>query len=103
MRILLGFDRDAVSFDRDADARIETAASSKGREARRRVWDRLTPREDRVVRLRSGVGKNPDHTVREVGQQLSLTCDRVRQIEAKALRKLKHPSMGRKRRRSLDK
>ncbi len=56
----------------------------------------LTPREERVLRLRFGVGMNTDHTVEEVGQQFSLPPERIRQIEAKALRKLKHPSRSRK-------
>ena len=56
----------------------------------------LTPREERVLRMRFGIGMNTDHTLEEVGQQFSVTRERIRQIEAKALRKLKHPSRSRK-------
>ena len=62
----------------------------------------LTPREERVLRMRFGIGMNTDHTLEEVGQQFSVTRERIRQIEAKALRKLKHPSRSRKLRSFLD-
>ena len=62
----------------------------------------LTPREERVLRMRFGIGMNTDHTLEEVGQQFSATRERIRQIEAKALRKLKHPSRSRKLRSFLD-
>ena len=85
----------------ETDAGIETPAPSKGRESTTRVLAFLTPREERVLRLRFGVGMNTDHTLEEVGQQFSLPPERIRQIEVKALRKLKHPSRSRKLRRSL--
>ena len=62
----------------------------------------LTPREERIVRMRFGLGMNSDHTLEEVGQQFSLTRERIRQIEAKAIRKLKHPSRSRVLRTFLD-
>ena len=62
----------------------------------------LTPREERVLRMRFGIGMNTDHTLEEVGQQFCVTRERIRQIEAKALRKLKHPSRSRKLRSFLD-
>ncbi len=62
----------------------------------------LTPREERVLRMRFGIGMNTDHTLEEVGQQFSVTRERIRQIEAKALRKLKHPSRSRRLRSFLD-
>ena len=62
------------------------------RETATRALASLTPREERIVRMRFGIGMNTDHTLQEVGQQFSLTRERIRQIEAKALRKLKHPS-----------
>ena len=68
----------------------------------RRVLASLTPREERVLRMRFGIGMNTDHTLEEVGQQFSVTRERIRQIEAKALRKLKHPSRSRKMRSFLD-
>ena len=67
-----------------------------------RVLASLTPREERVLRMRFGIGMNTDHTLEEVGQQFSVTRERIRQIEAKALRKLKHPSRSRKLRSFLD-
>jgi RNA polymerase sigma factor (sigma-70 family) len=67
-----------------------------------RVLASLTPREERVLRMRFGIGMNTDHTLEEVGQQFSVTRERIRQIEAKALRKLKHPSRSRKMRSFLD-
>ena len=66
------------------------------RETTTRVLATLTPREERVLRMRFGIGMNTDHTLEEVGQQFSVTRERIRQIEAKALRKLKHPSRSRK-------
>jgi RNA polymerase sigma factor (sigma-70 family) len=68
------------------------AIQSNLRETTTRVLASLTPREERIVRMRFGLGMNSDHTLEEVGQQFSLTRERIRQIEAKALRKLKHPS-----------
>jgi RNA polymerase primary sigma factor len=62
----------------------------------------LTPREERIVRMRFGLGMNSDHTLEEVGQQFSVTRERIRQIEAKALRKLKHPSRSRELRSFLE-
>ena len=69
---------------------------------RTRVLAFLTPREERVLRMRFGIGMNTDHTLEEVGQQFSVTRERIRQIEAKALRKLKHPSRSRMLRSFLD-
>jgi RNA polymerase primary sigma factor len=66
------------------------------------VLAELTPREERVLRMRFGIGMNSDHTLEEVGQQFSVTRERIRQIEAKALRKLKHPSRSKKLRSFLD-
>jgi len=66
------------------------------REATTRVLASLTPREERVLRMRFGIGMNTDHTLAEVGQQFSVTRERIRQIEAKALRKLRHPNRSRK-------
>ena len=66
--------------------------SEFGREATTKILSTLTPREERVLRMRFGVGMNTDHTLEEVGLQFSVTRERIRQIEAKALRKLKHPS-----------
>ncbi len=87
----------------ETDAGIETPAPSKGRESTTtRVLASLTPREERVLRLRFGIGMNTDHTLEEVGQEFSLPSERIRQIEAKALRKLKHPSRSRKLRSFLD-
>ncbi len=86
----------------ETDARIETPAPSQGREATTRVLASLTRREERVLRLRFGIGMNTDHTLEEVGQEFSLPPERIRQIEAKALRKLKHPSRSRKLRSFLD-
>jgi RNA polymerase primary sigma factor len=65
------------------------------RETASRVLASLTPREERIVRMRFGLGMNSDHTLEEVGQQFSVTRERIRQIEAKALRKLRHPSRSR--------
>ncbi len=72
------------------------------RETTTRVLASLTAREERVLRMRFGIGMNTDHTLEEVGQQFSVTRERIRQIEAKALRKLKHPSRSRKLRSFLD-
>ena len=72
------------------------------REATTSVLSTLTPREERVLRMRFGIGMNTDHTLEEVGQQFSVTRERIRQIEAKGLRKLKHPSRSRKLRSFLD-
>jgi RNA polymerase primary sigma factor len=72
------------------------------RETTTSVLASLTPREERVLRMRFGIGMNTDHTLEEVGQQFSVTRERIRQIEAKALRKLKHPSRSRKLRSFLD-
>ncbi len=66
------------------------------------MLETLTPREDRILRMRFGIGTNTDHTLKEVGQQFSLTRERIRQIEARALRKLKHPSRSRRLRSFLD-
>ena len=81
---------------------IYAAIQSNLRETTTRVLASLTPREERVLRMRFGIGMNTDHTLEEVGQQFSVTRERIRQIEAKALRKLKHPSRSRKLRSFLD-
>src|SRR5207245_3549950 len=81
---------------------IDAAIQSNLRETTTRVLASLTPREERVLRMRFGIGMNTDHTLEEVGQQFSVTRERIRQIAAKALRKLKHPSPSRKLRRVLD-
>ncbi len=88
--------------DRNAVLPIEAAIQSNLRETTTRVLASLTPREERVLRMRFGIGMNTDHTLEEVGQQFSVTRERIRQIEAKALRKLKHPSRSRKLRSFLD-
>ncbi|MGH8678307.1 MAG: sigma-70 family RNA polymerase sigma factor, partial [Burkholderiales bacterium] len=88
--------------DRNAVLPIDAAIQSNLREATSRVLSTLTPREERVLRMRFGIGMNTDHTLEEVGQQFSVTRERIRQIEAKALRKLKHPSRSRKLRSFLD-
>ncbi len=82
--------------DRNAVLPIDAAIQSNLRETTTRVLASLTPREERVLRMRFGIGMNTDHTLEEVGQQFSVTRERIRQIEAKALRKLKHPSRSRK-------
>ena len=74
------------------EARLRAAIQSNLRETTTRVLASLTPREERILRMRFGIGMNKDHTLEEVGQQFSVTRERIRQIEAKALRKLKHPS-----------
>ena len=81
---------------------VDSAIQSNLRETTTRVLSSLTPREERVLRMRFGIGMNTDHTLEEVGQQFSVTRERIRQIEAKALRKLKHPSRSRKLRSFLD-
>jgi RNA polymerase primary sigma factor len=81
---------------------LDAAIQANLRETTTRVLASLTPREERVLRMRFGIGMNTDHTLEEVGQQFSVTRERIRQIEAKALRKLKHPSRSRKLRSFLD-
>ncbi|MEO0498471.1 MAG: RNA polymerase sigma factor RpoD [Pseudomonadota bacterium] len=91
-------------FIEDKNAILPDSAAIQGnlRETTTRVLASLTPREERVLRMRFGIGMNTDHTLEEVGQQFSVTRERIRQIEAKALRKLKHPSRSRKLRSFLD-
>ena len=88
--------------DKNAIIPLDAAIQSNLRETTTRVLSTLTPREERVLRMRFGIGMNTDHTLEEVGQQFSVTRERIRQIEAKALRKLKHPSRSRKLRSFLD-
>ena len=88
--------------DKGAILPIDAAIHSNLRETTTRVLATLTPREERVLRMRFGIGMNTDHTLEEVGQQFNVTRERIRQIEAKALRKLKHPSRSRKLRSFLD-
>ena len=88
--------------DKNAVLPVDAAIHSNLRETTPRVLASLTPREERVLRMRFGIGMNTDHTLEEVGQQFSVTRERIRQIEAKALRKLKHPSRSRKLRSFLD-
>jgi RNA polymerase primary sigma factor len=88
--------------DKNAVLPVEAAIQSNLRETTTRVLASLTPREERVLRMRFGIGMNTDHTLEEVGQQFSVTRERIRQIEAKALRKLKHPSRSRLLRSFLD-
>ena len=88
--------------DKNALIPIDAAVNSNLRGATTKVLSSLTPREERVLRMRFGIGMNTDHTLEEVGQQFSVTRERIRQIEAKALRKLKHPSRSRKLRSFLD-
>ncbi|PZO46567.1 MAG: RNA polymerase sigma factor RpoD [Alphaproteobacteria bacterium] len=88
--------------DKNAILPVDAAIQSNLRETTTRVLASLTPREERVLRMRFGIGMNTDHTLEEVGQQFSVTRERIRQIEAKALRKLKHPSRSRKLRSFLD-
>jgi RNA polymerase primary sigma factor len=78
--------------DKNAILPIDAAIQSNLRETTTRALASLTPREERIVRMRFGIGMNTDHTLGEVGQQFSVTRERIRQIEAKALKKLKHPS-----------
>ncbi|GAB3128961.1 RNA polymerase sigma factor RpoD [Novispirillum itersonii] len=88
--------------DKNAVQPLDAAINSNLRETCTRILATLTPREERVLRMRFGIGMNTDHTLEEVGQQFSVTRERIRQIEAKALRKLKHPSRSRKLRSFLD-
>ena len=88
--------------DKNAVQPLDAAIQGNLRETTTRVLSSLTPREERVLRMRFGIGMNTDHTLEEVGQQFSVTRERIRQIEAKALRKLKHPSRSRKLRSFLD-
>lgn len=88
--------------DKSAVIPLDAAIQTNLREATTRVLASLTPREERVLRMRFGIGMNTDHTLEEVGQQFNVTRERIRQIEAKALRKLKHPSRSRKLRSFLD-
>ena len=81
--------------DKNAILPIDAAIQSNLRETTTRVLASVTPREERVLRMRFGIGMNKDHTLEEVGRQFSVTRERIRQIEAKALRKLKHPSRSR--------
>ena len=88
--------------DRDAVLPVDSAIHSNLRETTTRVLASLTPREERVLRMRFGIGMDTDHTLEEVGQQFSVTRERIRQIQAKALRKLQHPNRSRKLRSFLD-
>jgi RNA polymerase primary sigma factor len=88
--------------DKNAVLPLDSAIQANLRDTTTRVLASLTPREERVLRMRFGIGMNTDHTLEEVGQQFSVTRERIRQIEAKALRKLKHPSRSRKLRSFLD-
>jgi RNA polymerase primary sigma factor len=88
--------------DKNAILPLQAAIHSNLRETTTRILSSLTPREERVLRMRFGIGMNTDHTLEEVGQQFSVTRERIRQIEAKALRKLKHPTRSRKLRSFLD-
>ncbi|WP_084862664.1 RNA polymerase sigma factor RpoD [Salibaculum halophilum] len=88
--------------DKQAVLPLDSAIQDNLKDTTTRVLSSLTPREERVLRMRFGIGMNTDHTLEEVGQQFSVTRERIRQIEAKALRKLKHPSRSRKLRSFLD-
>ena len=88
--------------DKNALQPLDTAIQSNLSESTTKILASLTPREERVLRMRFGIGMNTDHTLEEVGQQFSVTRERIRQIEAKALRKLKHPSRSRKLRSFLE-
>jgi RNA polymerase primary sigma factor len=88
--------------DKEATLPVDAMIQSNLRETTTRVLASLTAREERIVRMRFGLGRNSDHTLEEVGQQFSVTRERIRQIEAKALRKLKHPSQSRVLRSFLD-
>ena len=88
--------------DKNAVLPLDAAIQDNLKETTTRVLSSLTPREERVLRMRFGIGMNTDHTLEEVGQQFTVTRERIRQIEAKALRKLKHPSRSRKLRSFLD-
>jgi RNA polymerase primary sigma factor len=88
--------------DKNAVIPLDAAIQANLRETATRMLASLTPREERVIRMRFGIGLNTGHTLEEVGQQFSVTRERIRQIEAKALRKLKHPSRSRTLRSFLD-
>jgi RNA polymerase primary sigma factor len=88
--------------DKNSVLPLDSAIQENLKETTTRVLASLTPREERVLQMRFGIGMNTDHTLEEVGQQFSVTRERIRQIEAKALRKLKHPSRSRKLRSFLD-
>ena len=88
--------------DKNAILPIDAVIQSSLRETTTRTLASLTPREERIIRMRFGIGMNKDHTLEEVGRQFSVTRERIRQIEAKALRKLKHPSRSRTLRSFLD-
>jgi RNA polymerase primary sigma factor len=88
--------------DKNSIPPIDAAIQSNLRDTTTRVLALLTPREERIVRMRFGLGMNSDHTLEEVGQQFSVTRERIRQIEAKAIRKLKHPSRSRELRTFLE-
>ena len=88
--------------DKSVVVPIDASIRSSLRETTTRVLASLTPREERVLRMRFGIGMNSDHTLEEVGQQFNVTRERIRQIEAKALRKLKHPTRARKLKTFLD-
>jgi RNA polymerase primary sigma factor len=88
--------------DKNALIPIDAAVKSSLRDTTTSILSSLTPREERVLRMRFGIGMNSDHTLEEVGQQFSVTRERIRQIEAKALRKLKHPTRARKLKTFLD-
>jgi RNA polymerase primary sigma factor len=88
--------------DKNATLPIDSAIQSNLRDTTTRVLVSLTPREERIVRMRFGIGISSDHTLEQVGQQFSVTRERIRQIEAKALRKLKHPTRSRVLRSFLD-
>ena len=97
-------DTNLGDFIQDINAIIplDAAINTNLREATTKILSSLTAREERVLRMRFGIGMNSDHTLEEVGQQFSVTRERIRQIEAKALRKLKHPSRSKKLRSFLD-
>ena len=88
--------------DKNAVQPLEASIQNNLRETTTRILSTLTPREERVLRMRFGIGMNRDHTLEEVGRQFNVTRERIRQIEAKALRKLKHPSRSRKLRTFVD-
>ncbi len=88
--------------DESAVRPLDAAIQANLRETTTRVLQTLTPREERILRMRFGIGVSSDHTLEQVGQQFSVTRERIRQIEAKAIRKLKHPSRSRKLRSFLD-
>jgi RNA polymerase primary sigma factor len=88
--------------DQSAVLPVDAAINANLRETMTKILSSLTPREERVLRMRFGIGMNKDHTLEEVGQQFSVTRERIRQIEAKALRKLKHPSRSKRLRSFLD-